>query len=207
VLLPAARDYKRAYDGDHGPNTGGMGAYAPSAAVDPARERALAERVVAPVLAEMERRGTPFRGLLYGGVMLAAGEARVVEFNVRFGDPETQVVAPLLEGSLTRLLAGAARGQLDPGAVSRAPGHAVAVALSDEGYPEAVRGGGVITGLEAAARAGKLRELPGFGEKLEAKVLSALAVADQASGRMLLGWRCRHDIAALATAAAAGGAR
>ncbi|HEY6866631.1 MAG TPA: phosphoribosylamine--glycine ligase, partial [Candidatus Eisenbacteria bacterium] len=148
VLLPPARDYKRAYDGDHGPNTGGMGAFAPVSAVGPGLERAIGERIVTPVLAAMARRGMPFRGALYCGLMLCGDEARVIEFNVRFGDPEAQVVLPLLEGSLRRLLASAAAGRLDPDAVRRAPGAAVAVALADEGYPDAVRGGGVITGLD-----------------------------------------------------------
>ena len=122
VLLPAARDYKRAYDRDLGANTGGMGAYAPHEAVDAAFEDEVGRRVVAPALAAMERHGTPFRGTLYCGLMRHGSSIRVVEFNCRFGDPETQVVMPLLEGSLRELLSGAARGSVEPRAVSRALG-------------------------------------------------------------------------------------
>ena len=98
VLLPPARDHKRAFDGDSGPNTGGMGAYAPTATVPPELERRIGEGIVAPLLAAMSRRGTPYRGALYCGLMIDRGEARVVEFNCRFGDPETQAVLPLLAG-------------------------------------------------------------------------------------------------------------
>jgi len=109
ALLPAARDYKRALDGDRGPNTGGMGSYAPIPALSPEALARVSERIVTPMLRELAARGTPFLGLLYCGLMREGGEARVVEFNVRFGDPETQSVAPLLEGSFSGLLAGDAR--------------------------------------------------------------------------------------------------
>jgi len=109
ALLPPARDYKRALDEDGGPNTGGMGAVAPAPGVSAALESAIGRRIVEPVLAAMARRGAPFRGVLYCGLMIAAGEPYVLEFNARFGDPETQVVLPLLEGSLGRLLESAAR--------------------------------------------------------------------------------------------------
>ncbi len=220
-LLPAARDYKRAYDGDQGPNTGGMGAYAPSLGVDPGLEHAIGERIVAPVLAEMARRGAPFQGALYCGVVVGPAGARVVEFNVRFGDPETQVVLPLLQGSLTRLLAGAAGGGLDPGAVTRGPGCAVAVALTDEGYPEAVRGGGIISGLDAAAREpgvlvfhatgepepeGRWRVSGGRGAYLVGQDATLAGARERAYAALAhlggSGWRCRHDIAALAAPAA-----
>ena len=223
VLLPAARDYKRAYDGDHGPNTGGMGAYAPTAQIDARLELAIGERIVAPVLAEMERRGTPFKGVLYCGVMVASTGVRVVEFNVRFGDPETQVVLPLVEGSLTRLLAGAARGTLDPGAITRGPGCAVAVALTDEGYPEVVRGGGVISGLDAAAQEpgvlvfhatgapepeGRWRVSGGRGAYVIGRDPTLAGARERAYGAVTRlggnGWRCRHDIATLAAPATAG---
>ncbi len=147
VLLPAARDYKRAFDGDRGPNTGGMGAYAPSEWVDAALEDGVGRGIVTPVLETLRRRGTPFHGTLYCGLMLTGDGPRVVEFNVRFGDPETEVVLPLVEGALGRLLASAARGALDHGAVTRGRGSVVAVALADAGYPDVVRGGGRITGL------------------------------------------------------------
>jgi phosphoribosylamine--glycine ligase len=155
VLLPAARDYKRAYDEDRGPNTGGMGSYAPTPAVTAAVEVEVGTRVVGPVLRAMAARGTPYRGALYCGLMLGARGVRVVEFNARFGDPETQSIVPLLGGSFSRLLASAACGALDPAAVTRVPGAAVTVALVDEGYPDAVRGGGEIErlrGLTSLAR-------------------------------------------------------
>jgi phosphoribosylamine--glycine ligase len=226
VLLPAARDYKRAYDGDHGPNTGGMGAYAPTPLIDAGLEQSIGEGIVAPVLALMARRGTPFRGLLYCGLMVGREGARVVEFNVRFGDPEAQVVLPLLEGSLTRLLAGAARGALDPGAITRGRGAAVAVALADQGYPEAVRGGGVISGLDGAAQApgvlvfhaagapdpdGRWRVQGGRGAYLVGLDATLAGARERAYGALARlggsGWRCRRDIATLTTPAAVGGAR
>ena len=226
VLLPAARDYKRAYDGDQGPNTGGMGAYAPTPLIDAHLEALIGERIVTPVLAAMEGRGSPFRGTLYCGVMVGRDGVRVVEFNVRFGDPETQVVLPLVEGSLTMLLAGAARGEIEPAAVTRGPGAAIAVALTDEGYPDRVRGGGVISGLDEAAQApgvlvfhaacapepdGRWRIDGGRGVYLVARD-ATLAGARERVYRALAhlggsGWRCRHDIAALPAPAAAGQAR
>jgi len=148
VLLPAARDYKRALDGGRGANTGGMGAYCPVPELDGVLEHEVARRVVVPALAELEREGTPFRGVLYCGLMLGAQGPMVVEFNCRFGDPESQVVLPLVEGRLGDLLASAARGALDVNAVKRRSGVAVSVALVDEEYPEGTRGSGTIEGLE-----------------------------------------------------------
>src|SRR5262245_37211192 len=113
VLLPCAKDHKRALDGDRGPNTGGMGSFAPTPAVPPELERAISERVVTPVLRAMAARGTPYRGALYAGLMLNAAGPHVIEFNARFGDPETQSQLPLLEGSLSRLIARAAQGALE----------------------------------------------------------------------------------------------
>jgi phosphoribosylamine--glycine ligase len=143
VFLPAARDYKRAEDGDRGPNTGGMGAFAAPELADDALEHTVRTRIVEPVLAVLRARGAPFRGLLYAGLMCGADGVRVIEFNVRWGDPEAQVVLPLVSGSLSRLFASAARGALDPGAVGRDGGAAVTVALVDAGYP-APRGDGLI---------------------------------------------------------------
>jgi phosphoribosylamine---glycine ligase len=218
VLLPDARDHKRAFDGDRGPNTGGMGAVAPGGRVDAALEEEIGRTVFEPVLALLARRGTPFRGALYAGLMLTARGPRVVEFNVRFGDPETQVVLPLLEGDLGRLLAGAAAGRLDAGAVRRASGAAVGVVVADEGYPGAPRGG-MITGLDALAgwedvmvfHAGTQPAAEGWRieggraacvvargsgrEDARARAYDALATL---GGR---GWRVRHDIAAAGAAA------
>ena len=126
-----------------------MGAVSPAPGVSAALEADIG-RQVAPVLRAMARRGAPFRGVLYCGLMIVAGEPRVLEFNARFGDPETQVVLPLIEGSLGRLLESAARGALDSGAVTRGGGAAVSVALVDRDYPEAPCGTGVIEGLDEA---------------------------------------------------------
>jgi phosphoribosylamine--glycine ligase len=213
VLLPPARDYKRAREGDEGPNTGGMGAFAPTAAVDAALEARVGERVVAPVLAALAARGAPFRGLLYCGLMCGPRGPQVVEFNVRFGDPETQVVLPLLDGSLFTLLRSAAIGRLDAAAVRRAPGSAVAVAIVDEGYPDALRGGGRIEGLEDAEAAGAqvFHASTALGDGCwtvsggrAAYVVARGATREQARAMVYgaverlggTGWRCRRDIAA-----------
>ena len=218
VLLPAARDYKRAYDGDLGPNTGGMGAYAPSTAVTSAVETEVSERVVTPVLRTLASRGTPYRGALYAGLMLGIDGVRVVEFNARFGDPETQSMLPLVEGSLGALLASAARGALEPDRVRRGAGAAVTLALVDEGYPEAPRGHGVIRGLDALAargilvfhagtrwndgewsvRGGRAAYLTATAATLEQARASVMDARSSLSGE---GWRCRGDIAAAAVPA------
>ena len=220
ALLPAARDDKRAADGDAGPNTGGMGAYAPTPAVTPAVEAEVGERVVAPVLRVMAARGTPYRGALYCGLMLGAGGAKVVEFNARFGDPETQSIVPLVTGSFAALLAGAARGALDSSAVARAAGGAVTVALVDRGYPGDVRGGGVIDGLDRleergvtvfhagtrrederwVVRGGRAAYVTAARESIEEARAAVYAACSQLSGD---GWRCRGDIAATVAGAGA----
>jgi phosphoribosylamine--glycine ligase len=149
-LLPA-RDYKRVGDGDLGPNTGGMGAMAPV----PGFSQAEAERICAlahePVLAELERRGARFSGCLYAGLMLTADGPRILEFNVRFGDPETQAILPLLEGDLAAALHAVALGQSDPSLVQVASGACVSLVLASAGYPESPRLGDPITGVEDAA--------------------------------------------------------
>lgn len=149
-LLPA-QDFKRALDGDAGPNTGGMGAYTPL----PWAPEGLVDEVVAtvaqPTIDEMARRGTPFVGLLYAGLALTSRGLRVVEFNVRFGDPETQAVLELLESPLGELLAAAARGDLTTSAAPRwRDASAVIVVLAAQGYPGTPRTGDAITGLAEA---------------------------------------------------------
>jgi len=147
-LLPA-RDYKRLGDGDTGPNTGGMGAYAPLPWAPPDLTETVLSTVVHPVLAEMRQRGTPFAGLLYCGLALTAAGPKVVEFNARFGDPETQVVLPLLETGLGSVLYAAATGTLGslPPLVWR-DAAAVTVVIAAHGYPTNPRTGDVITGAE-----------------------------------------------------------
>jgi phosphoribosylamine--glycine ligase len=150
-LLPA-QDFKRIHDGDQGPNTGGMGAYTPLTwAPDDLVDEVL-RTVLQPTVDEMVRRGTPFAGLLYAGLALTSRGVRVVEFNARFGDPETQVLLPLLDSPLSPLLLGAADGTLAdvPPPVWRAGG-AVTVVMASRGYPESSSRGDVITGVDEVA--------------------------------------------------------
>ena len=156
--LSPAQDFKRAYDGDAGPNTGGMGAYSPLPWLNDdfgSEEAFVAEvtRTVAePVIRTLDAEGTPFIGLLYAGLILTADGIKVIEFNARFGDPETQVVLARLTSPLSRLLMAAASGTLeDEPAPTFADTAAITVVLASEGYPEAPRTGRVITGLDAAA--------------------------------------------------------
>jgi phosphoribosylamine--glycine ligase len=151
-LLPA-QDFKRAGDGDSGPNTGGMGAYAPLGWAPPALADEVQASVIQPAVDEMRRRGTPYRGLLYAGLSLTAAGVRVVEFNARFGDPETQVVLDRLASPLAGLLAAAASGSLaGAGPLRWAPGAAVTVVIAAEGYPAAPVKGDPINGISDAER-------------------------------------------------------
>jgi phosphoribosylamine--glycine ligase len=152
--LPAARDYKRLADGDAGPNTGGMGAYSPVPGLDGGSVEQLVAAVHEPVLAELAARGTPFVGLLYAGLMLTPDGYRVLEFNCRFGDPETQVVLPRLESDLLELLASAASGNLEHAELRIADSAAVTVVLAAGGYPDAPEAGIEIGGIDDAETAG-----------------------------------------------------
>jgi len=147
--LAPAQDFKRRDDGDGGPNTGGMGAYSPVPSVDDELVDALVAEAVAPLVTALRARGIDYRGVLYAGLMLTASGPKVLEFNVRFGDPETQVVLPRYQGDLAALLAEVAAGALTT-VPHFAPDPAVCVVLASEGYPEAPRLGDPITGLEAA---------------------------------------------------------
>ena len=150
-LLPA-QDFKRAFDGDAGPNTGGMGAYAPLPWAPADLTNEVIATVAQPTIDEMARRGTPFAGLLYVGLALTSRGLRVVEFNVRFGDPETQVVLELLDTPLGQLLAAAAAGDLGRAAELRwRDESAVVVVVAAAGYPGSPTTGDVIVGLDAAA--------------------------------------------------------
>jgi phosphoribosylamine--glycine ligase len=146
-LLAPARDYKRAHDGDHGPNTGGMGALAPVADGCPPLGE-VAERVIEPTLASLAEAGTPFVGCLYVGLMLSPDGFRVLEFNARFGDPETQVVLPLAGSDLLDRLLAAARGELTGPGPAPAAGAAVVVVAAAQGYPGAPRIDDPIIGLD-----------------------------------------------------------
>ena len=151
VPLAPAQDFKRALDGDAGPNTGGMGAYSPLPWAGEDLTDEVLRRVARPVLREMAGRGTPFTGVLYCGLALTSRGLRVVEFNVRFGDPETQVVVPRLRTPLAGLLYSAARGRLSTADEPRwSRGAAVTVVVAAEGYPGTVRSGDPVTGIEEA---------------------------------------------------------
>jgi phosphoribosylamine--glycine ligase len=147
AALDPAQDYKRVRDGDAGPNTGGMGCYSPVPAADDKVVQAVMDDFVAPTLAELRRRGIDYRGVLYAGLMLTAEGPKLVEYNVRFGDPEAQVVLPRLTSDLAELLAQAAAGELrsEP---TFTHGACVAVACAAEGYPTSTRTGDVIEGLD-----------------------------------------------------------
>lgn len=150
--LPSAQDHKRALDGDRGPNTGGMGAFAPSPLVTMALHARVMREIVEPVVAGMASEGTPFCGFLYCGLMLTADGPKVIEFNVRFGDPEAQVVLPMIDEPLAPLLWSAAAGELTA-AECRIDGDArVGVVLASKGYPANVETGQVIRGLDLVAR-------------------------------------------------------
>ncbi len=150
VLLPLtpARDHKRLLDGDAGPNTGGMGAVAPVDDVDADVLAMVVTRCMQPVVDTLAARGAPFRGALYAGIILTEDGPKVLEFNVRFGDPEAQVVLPLIEGDFLAALLACAEGRLDPAMLRPRAGYAACVVLAAANYPGTPRRGDVITGIE-----------------------------------------------------------
>lgn len=189
-LLPA-QDFKRVGDGDRGPNTGGMGAYAPLPWAPPGLVDEVMRDIVHPTLAELRRRGTPFAGLLYVGLAITARGPRVIEFNARFGDPETQVVLALLETPLAGLLHAAATGELAAHPPLRwRDGAAVTVVVAAQGYPAKPRTGDVILGAErpGVVQAGTVRRAA------DGALLSA-------GGRVLCGTATGADLAAARDAA------
>jgi phosphoribosylamine--glycine ligase len=149
AMLPLSQDHKRVGEGDTGPNTGGMGAYSPAPFLTDAQLAEVGERVVAPTLAVLRRRGIPFRGVLYAGLMLTRGGPKVLEFNARFGDPETQVLMMQLGEDLLPLVDACARGRLESRPLKSNPGASVGVVLAAQGYPDAPRKGQPIDGLDA----------------------------------------------------------
>jgi len=151
LVLPAAQDHKRIGDGDTGPNTGGMGTYAPAPLVDEKLRARIAEEVFARALHGMAQDGIPYRGTLFAGLMVTpAGEPLLLEFNVRFGDPETQVLMNVIEGDLADALDAAARGALDTNTLCASGEHALCVVLAAAGYPGTPLRGDVIDGIELA---------------------------------------------------------
>ncbi len=156
VPLVPAQDFKRLLDGDDGPNTGGMGSYAPFPGLGRDDVEELAALVHRPVLDELAARGTPYSGLLYAGLMLTEDGPRVLEFNCRFGDPETQAILPLLDGDLLPVLAQAAAGRIDHADLPVSQNSAVTVVLASAGYPAVPESGVTITGIEDAEASGAL---------------------------------------------------
>jgi phosphoribosylamine---glycine ligase len=149
AMLPLSQDHKRVGDGDTGPNTGGMGAYSPAPFLTAAQLAEVGERVMAPTLAVLRKRGIPFRGVLYAGLMLTRSGPKVLEFNARFGDPETQVLMMQLGEDLLPLVDACARGKLEARTLASNPGSSVGVVMAAEGYPDAPRKGQRIEGLDA----------------------------------------------------------
>jgi phosphoribosylamine--glycine ligase len=150
LLLGSAQDYKRAGDGDTGPNTGGMGAYSPVAKFPLSLEQACLEQIIRPALKEMARKGMPFRGILFAGLMLTEEGAKLIEFNVRFGDPECQVLLSRLKSDLLPALQAACDGELRDFDLRWNDHASVAVVMAARGYPNAPERGSVIRGLDAA---------------------------------------------------------
>ncbi len=150
VLLPSAQDHKRRFDGDTGPNTGGMGAYAPAPLVTEEILNRISEKVIIPTLEAMKSEGRKYNGCLYAGLMIDNGEPSVVEFNCRFGDPETQVVLPIIEGDFLQLLNSAAQGIIDKKSISVTNKHAITVVAASDGYPGSYKKGLEITGIRNA---------------------------------------------------------
>jgi phosphoribosylamine---glycine ligase len=201
-LLPA-QDYKRAHDGDAGPNTGGMGAYAPLPWAPAGLVAEAMATVIQPTLDALRRRGAPYSGLLYAGLCLTASGLRVVEFNARFGDPETQVVLPLLVTPLGGLLAATAAGDLaSAGPVQWAEGAAVTVVIGAEGYPDAPAKGDEIDGLDEAERipggyvlhAGTSRAGSGRLVSSGGRVLNAVGTGPDLAGARAAAYRAAAEI-------------
>jgi phosphoribosylamine---glycine ligase len=214
VMLASAEDHKAVYDGDRGPNTGGMGAYSPSPLCTPEVTRHVLDKVMIPTVRGMAREGRPFRGLLYAGLMLTESGPMVLEFNCRFGDPETQVVLMRFGDDLAKWLSGAAAGRLPAGEPRWDPRVAISVVLAAPGYPGSYPQGLPITGLDEAAalpdvalfHAGTRREAGGLvtagGRVLNvcalgADIAAARARAYEAVARIgFEGMHFRRDIAA-----------
>jgi phosphoribosylamine---glycine ligase len=216
IPLAPARDFKRVGDGDTGPNTGGMGAFSPVAGFGPAEVDDLIATIHRPVLNELARRASPFVGLLYAGLMITDDGPRVLEFNCRFGDPETQAIVPRLEGDLLELLLGAATGSMS-GEAKAATTAAVTIALTGAEYPSANDVGSPIAGVDEAeadgalvfhagtamrgdqlvTNGGRILNVTGLGDDLGA----ARAAAYEGAGRISFdGMKYRTDIAAGAEA-------
>ncbi len=183
-LLASAEDHKRAYDGDTGPNTGGMGAYAPSTKIDNRLLLDISNQIIAPVIGGMAKEGSPYTGVLYVGIMLTNMGPKVVEFNCRFGDPETEVILPLLESDLLELCLASVNGNVSETDIINKDGSAVTVVLASGGYPGSYKKGLEISGVAEAEKAGVIVFHAGTkidGSKLitaGGRVLNVVAQAD-----------------------------
>jgi phosphoribosylamine---glycine ligase len=212
--LTAAQDHKRAYDGDKGPNTGGMGAYSPAPIFTDKVRDATMERIIAPTLRGMKAQGRPFVGVLFAGLMITADGPKLIEFNVRFGDPECQTLMLRLKSDLAPVLLAAAQGALTAAPLQWDPRPAVTVVLAAQGYPEEPLTGSVIRGLEDARNvegveifhAGTKRDADGLLRAAGGRVLNVTAIGDTLKDAVaraymsvdLIDWPggfCRRDIA------------
>jgi phosphoribosylamine--glycine ligase len=216
IPLGAAQDHKRVGDGDSGPNTGGMGAYSPPPALTPALEQAAMDQILRPALAELARQGTPFRGILFAGLMLTEQGPKLIEFNVRFGDPECQALLLRMHSDLLPALLAACDGELANFDLRWRPVSSIAVVMAARGYPGAVAKGSVIGGLDRAAAIPGVQVFHGATKTSEGKILAdggrvlsvcatgaSLREAHDAAYRAVaaIDWPegfCRHDIAARA---------
>jgi phosphoribosylamine--glycine ligase len=213
VPMTPAQDYKRIFDGDEGPNTGGMGSYSPVPGFDAAHAKALAATVHQPVVDELRRRGTPFHGVLYAGLMMTSGGPKVLEFNARFGDPETQAILPRLRSDLLEALERSVTpGGLEGFELDWKKLWAVTVVLASRGYPESSSKGDVITGLRAidsldtellhagtalqgddlVTAGGRVLNVTGLGETVSEARRRAYTAAEKVQ---FDGKQMRHDIA------------
>jgi phosphoribosylamine--glycine ligase len=186
--LIAAQDHKRVGDGDTGPNTGGMGAYSPAPVVSDDVAQKILDRCITPLVETMAREGTPYRGVLFAGLMIENGEPTLIEYNVRFGDPECQVLMARLDSDIVELMLAACNGKLAGHKVAWKPEPAMVVVMAAAGYPGSYRKGGVIGGLHAA------NQVPGV-KVLHAGTSLARERAYQAVDR--IEWEdgfCRRDI-------------
>ena len=152
--MVSSQDHKRAYDGDKGPNTGGMGTYAPAPVMTKDMVEQATEKILKPMIAAMAKEGRPYQGCLYAGLMITEEGPKVVEFNARFGDPETQVILPLLKGDLVKIMQACVDGTLDTAAIDWEDGAAVCVVMASGGYPKSYKKGYAIDGLKKAESLG-----------------------------------------------------
>ena len=215
LFIGSAQDHKRAYDNDQGPNTGGMGAISPAPRLDAALQQQVMDQIVDPLVRGMDADGTPYRGILYVGLMLTADGPKVIEFNCRFGDPEAQVILPRLRTDIVTAMLATVEGGLADLSLHWADSQAVTVVMAAKGYPGAYEKGSVITGIEAAGtmentiifHAGTNIDEQGNVRAAGGRVLAVTGMGDDAASARDAAYRavaqidwpdgfCRSDIAA-----------